>query len=290
MPRYVASGSIVGKTCPFCQTPIKPESLVEVCGVCGIPHHIECWQANQNKCTTFGCSGGQQNFAAQASIGNPIQPQHNPNACQMPADFLPPVKAENSAGKWVIGITVAVIGIGFLIVQSGVSGGNKNTSTQSANYPGAPPPSYSSSHTTPSSSPSYKPPPPLPRSIIMGNEVILRASHTVASNEVAYLNRGDRVDVIDRWTTKESNEGILTRGNLTLAHNGKQVVLQKGQAVGIVRETSALFVIVIKVDGQWLEKTADKDMITRIYGQNWLQVRLQNGRIGWILSKFVQEN
>jgi len=45
-----------GKTCPFCQFPIKADSAVAVCKECGIPHHLECWQEN-GKCTTFGCKG-----------------------------------------------------------------------------------------------------------------------------------------------------------------------------------------------------------------------------------------
>lgn len=45
----------VGKTCPFCQVPIKPALDVQICPACGIPHHSECWEANGG-CTTFGCS------------------------------------------------------------------------------------------------------------------------------------------------------------------------------------------------------------------------------------------
>ena len=47
-----------GKTCPFCQFPIKHESDIYVCPECIIPHHLECWQEN-GKCTTFGCRGVQ---------------------------------------------------------------------------------------------------------------------------------------------------------------------------------------------------------------------------------------
>lgn len=46
----------VGKTCPYCQTPIKPGVPVAVCSACGMPHHAECWREN-GRCTTFGCGG-----------------------------------------------------------------------------------------------------------------------------------------------------------------------------------------------------------------------------------------
>lgn len=50
------SDVIVGKTCPYCMTPIKPSAAAVVCNACGMPHHTECWQENRH-CTTFGCNG-----------------------------------------------------------------------------------------------------------------------------------------------------------------------------------------------------------------------------------------
>jgi len=45
----------IGKTCPFCQSILKPGSEIVVCSACGIPHHLECWRENGG-CTTYGCS------------------------------------------------------------------------------------------------------------------------------------------------------------------------------------------------------------------------------------------
>ena len=55
----------IGKTCPFCQSVIKPGIEVLVCAECGIPHHSECWHEN-NGCTTFGCAS--QHFERLSSI------------------------------------------------------------------------------------------------------------------------------------------------------------------------------------------------------------------------------
>lgn len=35
--------SAVGKTCPYCQTPVKPGEAVVFCSACSIPHHQQCW-------------------------------------------------------------------------------------------------------------------------------------------------------------------------------------------------------------------------------------------------------
>ncbi|MHB0935560.1 MAG: RING finger protein [Armatimonadota bacterium] len=52
----MSSETVVGKTCPYCMTPIKPRVAVVICSACGMPHHAECWQEN-GRCTTFGCHG-----------------------------------------------------------------------------------------------------------------------------------------------------------------------------------------------------------------------------------------
>jgi len=54
---------VIGKTCPYCQTPIKPGEAVVFCSACSIPHHRECWNEGRG-CTTFGCNG---NPAAEPS-------------------------------------------------------------------------------------------------------------------------------------------------------------------------------------------------------------------------------
>ncbi|MDI6784251.1 MAG: RDD family protein, partial [bacterium] len=54
---------VVGKTCPFCQFPIKPGDNPVICSYCGIPHHHDCWQENRG-CTTFGCHGAGQPYAS----------------------------------------------------------------------------------------------------------------------------------------------------------------------------------------------------------------------------------
>jgi hypothetical protein len=52
--REIATGNIVGKNCPYCQFPIKPNVYLCVCSECEVPHHQECWDENGG-CTTYGC-------------------------------------------------------------------------------------------------------------------------------------------------------------------------------------------------------------------------------------------
>lgn len=58
--------SSIGKTCPYCQYPIKPGEPVIECGQCGMPHHKACWEHNGG-CTTYGCLPIQRSYPAPAN-------------------------------------------------------------------------------------------------------------------------------------------------------------------------------------------------------------------------------
>ncbi len=69
----------IGKTCPYCQTPIKPGESVVYCSACSIPHHQQCWTEGRG-CTTFGCQGQAsqvpvQNRFSQTVVDIDVQPE-----------------------------------------------------------------------------------------------------------------------------------------------------------------------------------------------------------------------
>lgn len=66
--------TIVGKTCPYCQMPIKPGVSTKTCPLCKISHHSECWGANGEKCTTFGCKGTTGAIAYNVDVNSEISP------------------------------------------------------------------------------------------------------------------------------------------------------------------------------------------------------------------------
>ncbi|MCA9522084.1 MAG: hypothetical protein KC609_13980 [Myxococcales bacterium] len=45
------------RNCPFCRDELVPPQQAIRCPACGTMHHGECWVANGNRCTTFGCRG-----------------------------------------------------------------------------------------------------------------------------------------------------------------------------------------------------------------------------------------
>ncbi len=69
------SQGYIGKTCPYCQYPIKQDSEVVVCAECHIPHHRGCWQENGG-CTTFGHQGLREE-ARQVPAASETRLTHN---------------------------------------------------------------------------------------------------------------------------------------------------------------------------------------------------------------------
>lgn len=47
----------LGERCALCKELLAPGDEVIVCPVDGTPHHIHCWQANDNRCSAYGCTG-----------------------------------------------------------------------------------------------------------------------------------------------------------------------------------------------------------------------------------------
>ena len=82
----------VGKTCPYCKTPLVEGDTVVFCSVCDMPHHLSCWQDNQG-CTTFGCTGSIKEIIGNDSGGAaaPVAPQQTPApvAAPKPVEAVP---------------------------------------------------------------------------------------------------------------------------------------------------------------------------------------------------------
>ena len=113
-----------GKTCPFCQFPIKSESNVAVCSECGIPHHPECWQEN-GRCTSFGCRGKLNNGTSKlelnsSRLSNNLSNHYlyqNPSHGNSRSNFLIPALAVSMILLFVIFVFVKPNSISFITAQ-----------------------------------------------------------------------------------------------------------------------------------------------------------------------------
>ena len=86
------SKKYIGKTCPYCKTPLVEGDTVVFCSVCDMPHHLSCWQDNQG-CTTFSCTGSIKeiigNDSGAAAAPAAPQPIPAPVAATNPVEAVP---------------------------------------------------------------------------------------------------------------------------------------------------------------------------------------------------------
>lgn len=81
-----------GKTCSYCQSPIKEGTSLIVCPHCEMPHHYECRRENGG-CTTFGCvqqaaAEGVQHVPVATSLDQSYYEQRPSSQYQLEATLL----------------------------------------------------------------------------------------------------------------------------------------------------------------------------------------------------------
>ena len=58
------SSTFVGQTCALCKQEFVAADAIVICPEDGSRHHVHCWEANNNHCTAYGCTG-------QGVVGEP---------------------------------------------------------------------------------------------------------------------------------------------------------------------------------------------------------------------------
>lgn len=104
--------SVVGKTCPFCQFPVKSGDEVQVCSQCEIPHHAPCWRDNGG-CTTFGCCGLAAVSRGSAVATKKGVPETSSGESWLGVIFV--VIAVMVLGPWLLSIVLPLVGISLAI-------------------------------------------------------------------------------------------------------------------------------------------------------------------------------
>ena len=72
--------TFLGQTCALCKQEFIVDDIIVVCPEDGSRHHANCWEANNNHCTAYGCKG-------EGEIGVPT-----PLMGQQPARPRPPTR------------------------------------------------------------------------------------------------------------------------------------------------------------------------------------------------------
>jgi len=60
MPRSItlnADSPFLDSTCALCKEAFAPGDEIVICPEDAARHHVDCWQANHNHCSAYGCTG-----------------------------------------------------------------------------------------------------------------------------------------------------------------------------------------------------------------------------------------
>jgi hypothetical protein len=160
----VAGPAETGRACPYCRFPLKEGVQVTVCGVCGAPHHADCWQDNSG-CAVIACAGGPVATADHATDAGasptvvypaaPVAPHAEPAVSPIPPMWPPqaPPPNERRSPSLAIAVIVLALAVGGAAVAIVLSRQNNNVRL-AANSTTQPPITVPANTETTSSTPS----------------------------------------------------------------------------------------------------------------------------------------
>lgn len=131
--------------------------------------------------------------------------------------------------------------------------------------------------------------------MINGTSVIMRTSYSVQSSKITSFTNGEKLRIIDNWTTENENEAIALTpirlydkdGNYTISiGKGKALVLENS---GRATSDGTYEVAFEHTKYGKLFATVNKSDIQIITSEKWYKVQRQNGQMGWVLGKFVKK-
>lgn len=234
---------------------------------------------------------------------SPQQVQTPPTTQEVPSDVPNPMpdnqttetnttlettESQNQSNKKLllgIGIGAAVVIAGFMLFS-----GSSNSSAPVSSPP-------SSAVSTPAPSPVTSPPAPItppkpvyPTGYVTGDDVIVRARPAVSADRVTELNRNTRVTILDTIVSRDSQDAILTE-RVTMNYRGNEISLNPGLAVRILNDNGNTYTCRIELDRQPVRViNVNKRFLRRINGDTWYNVKLEDGRTGYIFGKFIRIN
>jgi hypothetical protein len=126
--------------------------------------------------------------------------------------------------------------------------------------------------------------------LITGKSVILRASYSTKSNQLGYLNDGERVQILNEYSPSNTNEAICNKAVQLKTSNGTYTyTLPKGKALQVISTDGAKCeVSFTHTQYGKMYATVSSSDIDYISGDRWYQIQRNTNETGWVYSKFVK--
>ncbi|NLB83724.1 MAG: hypothetical protein GX791_05705 [Synergistaceae bacterium] len=124
------------------------------------------------------------------------------------------------------------------------------------------------------------------RGIVIGSNVNLRGTHSTESPVVGKLSLGNRVEVLESWSSDEAAEAV-TRTNLDLTAGGKTVKIPGGKGVHIVGTSATAGKVKITLPDDKAKTIYEVSEASLDDAWPWYRIKPKTGKEGWIFGKFL---
>lgn len=123
--------------------------------------------------------------------------------------------------------------------------------------------------------------------IITGNRVCIRRGPTVVARQVAMLNQGDEVDIIEQLVIDDSDEYQLKDNYLFEPEVGKAYMLTAGRGFVASGESDSNYRVEITSPHGTDVGYVPKELLIPLNRQSWYKIRAEESE-GWILGRYVR--
>lgn len=129
---------------------------------------------------------------------------------------------------------------------------------------------------------------------IIGQNVIIRSSHSTESSKRGVLSLNQIVSILDvYYPSNNRNEAILkVSTNFYDEYSGSySFTLNRGKAVKIIEalENYKFRIVFTMTNGRRGLATINGNNLEFINGDKWYKIQTYGGAVGWVFGKYVQE-
>lgn len=121
---------------------------------------------------------------------------------------------------------------------------------------------------------------------VKGYDVFLKDRPSTGGQIVAVLQHGEALTLLDEKQCEDKQAAMVT-ADVTVAYNGDELKLEKGQPVKIMDEQEDSYLCRLDLESSSGFVTLPKEKLQSLTGTSWYLVQLAGGRRGWIYSELV---
>lgn len=121
---------------------------------------------------------------------------------------------------------------------------------------------------------------------VKGYDVFMKDRPSTGGQIVAVLQHGEALTLLDEKQCEDKQAAMVT-ADVTVAYNGEELKLEKGQPVKIMDEQEDSYLCRLDLEGSSGFVTIPKERLQSLAGTSWYFVQLAGGRQGWIYSELV---